>query len=190
MTALSSTFSLAISIVAAGISLAAFLFTRRNTESKNYLDQAVLALERAYAALTEDGANVAPPTPNRLNWLTAARHIESYKKLKARIKLRSLQFVCEDHEEYWRHRFYLALAMHRITDIAYYAGTGPAGRQPLNTTSLIVVYGFATWPEGKPDMLDQVDEQEILRRCHPRHGNHALGAYLDQFSRYRDASER
>ena len=67
------------------VAAAAIYFSWRIQSSQEILNQAVLSLERAYTALTNDGTETKPQAADRLNWLTAARHIERYKKLKAKL---------------------------------------------------------------------------------------------------------
>jgi hypothetical protein len=145
----------AVAIASACIAWTAIKTPQRDRESKNHLDQAVLALQRAYNALTCDGENVRPVPADRLAWLTAARHIETYKVLKRGVTEPSHRAMCEDSEEYWRHKFYEALDMHNIHEASYYSENRAENRSGLQPTSLIVVYGFASWPEGKADLLDR-----------------------------------
>src|SRR5471032_1449226 len=95
--------SMAVAVAAARIAWVAVQVPQKDAESKNHLDQAILSLERAYEALTDRGTHVKPVRPDRLNWLTAARHIETFKSLKALIHTPSHRLMCADHEEYWRH---------------------------------------------------------------------------------------
>jgi hypothetical protein len=157
---------------------------RKDRESKNHLDQAVLALSRAYEALTGNGKEAEPVAPNRLNWLTAARHIEAYKVLKRGITEPSHIAMCEDSEEYWRHRFYVALDMHEIHHAGYYDKDLVKKKSELHVPSLIIVYGFASWPDGKPDPVAEADLAGIIERHDIRRGNIGLRTYIEKFPKW------
>lgn len=157
---------------------------RKDRESKNHMEQAVLALEHAYEALTNDGRSITPVESNRLNWLTAARHIESYKVLKQGVTERSHKAMIEDTEEYWRHRFYVALDMYRIHDVGYYAEKQVPKASELDVGSLIVVYGFASWPDDKDDILNKADFAGIVNSHDIRQGNIGLTRYLEQSKKF------
>lgn len=176
--------SMAVTVAAARIAWVAVQIPRKETESKNHLDQAVLSLERAYEALTDGGTHIKPVRPDRLNWLTAARHIETFKSLKALIHAPSHRLRCADHEEYWRHRFYIAVDMRNIHNVSYYAPDPVNGPDGLDPVSLIVVYGFATWSHDRPDPISNADLFRIMRETDPRPGNIGLKAYLEQFPKY------
>lgn len=151
--------------------------TKRDSEISSC---AVRALERAYNALTNGKVNI-PPEANRLNWLTAARLIENYKKLKSTIKLEEYKTVCEESEEHWRHQFYLILNMHNISSIDYYKGIKPpnsSNREYLEPRSLIVIYNFALWRKDKKDPIDSVDLVKILEEKNIFDGNYGLRYYL------------
>jgi len=74
----------AISFGGALASILAIYVPWRNTHDSEVFKEAIQALERGYRSLTQDGAVTSPPAPDRLNWLTAARHIEAYKALRSK----------------------------------------------------------------------------------------------------------
>ncbi len=82
--------------VSALAAAAAIYFPWRTQKSQKFLDQATLSLERAYEALSSGGQQIQPPNPDRLNWLTAARHIEQYRRLKKLIKCKEHQLICRN----------------------------------------------------------------------------------------------
>lgn len=153
---------------------------RKDRESKNHLDQAILSLQRAHAALTDDG-RCEHARPDRLVWLNAARHIETYKVLKRGVTELSHKVICEDHEEYWRHRVYLAIDMHALYQPGWYDEDRTTGKLGLAPPSLLIIYGFASWPEGKIDPIDQADLIGIAASHDVRKGNHGLRIYLKKF---------
>jgi hypothetical protein len=66
----------------------AFLNYASNQKTKRdeeITKQAILALERAYEILTDNGKNTAPPRKDRLNWLTTARMLLRYGELKGKL---------------------------------------------------------------------------------------------------------
>lgn len=180
-----------LSAVFAGISAfvaaAAIYFPGRMQKSQKLLDQATLSLERAYEALTGCGQQIQPPTPDRLNWLTAARHIEQYRRLKKLIKCEAHQLVCEEQEEYWRHKFYVCLNTPSPLLPGYYQQEPQSGRQlGVEPKSAIIVHDFAKWPDGKTDPLDLANVEEILKRGKVFYGNVGLRLYLESLPAYRD----
>jgi hypothetical protein len=169
------------------VAAAAIYFPWRQQQSQELLAQAVLSLQRAYEALSNAGKDVKPPLPDRLNWLTCARHIEGYKALKARLRTSLHRLLCEEHEEFWRHQFYLCLDIPSIHSPSYYAEQPPPNRRPgIEPRSALIVYAFARWPEGKPDPIDAVDIKALMREYQPLKGNIGLREYIKTFSQFRD----
>ncbi len=145
-------------------------------------DQAILSLERAYRSLSNDGKDIKPPVADRLNWLTTARHLEGYKAVKSKVKSELYRGLCEEHEEYWRHQFYLCLDMHNIHQPSYYdEGPPPKRKLGIEPRSALIIYSFASWPNGKFDPIDSVDIQALLKECDPLKGNVGLSTYLEKF---------
>ena len=131
---------------------------RRLSEERLRRDQTLAAiavqdLERAWNALTDDGSHDAPPRPDRLNWLAAARLIINYKETVAEIEDESLLRKCLRAERFWRHQFYLTL--NTIPSHGYF----PAGPQALQDTSLIVIHNFTEWPKDETGLA-------LSRRTH------------------------
>ncbi|MBJ9920645.1 hypothetical protein [Burkholderia cenocepacia] len=110
----------AVSVVTVLVSVFAITRPLRYQKNAALVEQAVRALERAYNALTVDGTQTAPVPPNRLNWLTAARNLETYKALKREIGVKVHRRIADDHEEHWRHLFYLALQGDAYHQPTYY----------------------------------------------------------------------
>jgi hypothetical protein len=168
------------------VAAAAIYFPWRMRNSQEILNQAVLSLERAYATLSKDGTEIQPPAPVRLNWLTAARHLEQYKKLKAELASDTHRTVCEEHEEYWRHKIYVCLdAPHQMSVGYYKEKPQPDQRAGIEPRSALVVHEFAKWPEGRDDPIDKVDAQAMVKRGEVLKGNHGLRQYLDSLPGYR-----
>ena len=173
--------------VSALVAAAAIYFPWRLQQNHELLSQAALALERAYKALSMDGTHVRPPIADRLNWLTCARHIQSYKSLKARIKTTLHQALCEEHEEYWRHQFYVCLDIPNIHEASYYAEkSSPYNDAAIEPRSALVIYAFASWPVDRSDPIDAVNIQALLQKYRPLQGNHGLREYIQKFSQFHD----
>jgi hypothetical protein len=185
----------AISAIFAGLSflVAAWALRWQTNEQKHryLLDQATQSLERAYAALTEgDSARNGPPVANRLNWLTAARHLERYRAIKRELRLPLYRLICEENEEHWRHQFYLCVNRQTICRADYYAENGQEGRDGIEPTSAFLVHSFATWPEGKPDPIQEVDLVVRQNESDPLSANIGLRFYLESFAHTRHLTER
>lgn len=165
---------------------AAIYFPWRMQQNQELLNQAVLSLERAYKALSNDGENITPVVADRLNWLTCARHIESYKALKSRLRTTLHRSLCEEHEEFWRHQFYICLDIPNIHSPIYYAEQPPPKqRSSIEPRSALIIYALASWPEGKADPIDSVDIQRLMREYKPLQGNIGLREYISSFPQFR-----
>jgi hypothetical protein len=168
--------------VSALVAAAAIYFPWRMQQNHELLNQAVLSLERADKAISNDGRSVRPVVADRLNWLTCARHIESYKALKKKIKTDIHLSVCNEHEEFWRHQFYLCLGMYNIHLSSYYdESPPPEEKSGIEPRSALIIYAFASWPNGKLDVIDSVDINALIKECDPLKGNIGLRKYLEKF---------
>ncbi|MEB2318252.1 MAG: hypothetical protein OZ935_06220 [Pseudomonadota bacterium] len=158
---------------------AAIYFPWRKSQNQELQAQAVLSLERAFDALTAGGKEIRPPPPDRLNWLTCARHIVRYQSLKGRIRTKLHRLLCEEHEEFWRHQFYLALDSKDLLQTSYYAEVpAPQCRPQIEPRSALIIHAFAQWSEGKPDPVDSVDIDALLRDGKVLNGRVGLREYL------------
>lgn len=146
-----------VSVIAMGVSAfiawTAIKTPQKDRASKNHLDQAILSLQRAHAALTDDGKS-EHAGPDRLNWLTAARHIETYEVLKDGVTEPSHKVLCEDLEAYWCHRIQLAIDMHNIFQPGWYDENLATRKSGLYPPPLLIVCGFASWPDSFKSGLD------------------------------------
>lgn len=136
---------------------------RQWIRDEKYSEQAQRSFEWAYDALTDGGKNV-PPLPHRLNWLTSARHILRAQKISQLIGSPEITILLQEHEEYWRHQFFLALEHPQLSQSSYFAspsGVGrsvgrPVGQLGIHEMSALVVVKFSRWKEGAEDPLKQV----------------------------------
>ncbi|KQP21342.1 hypothetical protein [Pseudorhodoferax sp. Leaf265] len=145
---------------------------------KELVTQARLSLEWAYDALTAEGAQI-PPKADRLNWLTCARHLLRHAELAGQITSQTYRTVHAEHEEFWRHRFYLALDDIALRMGTYYlSGPGALSAENIEPRSAAVVVAFSAWPAGLKDLTDSVDVGKTL---HGREGGAVRGVrhYLE-----------
>ena len=141
--------------------------------------QAVLALERAYEILTDQNQNINPPLADRYNWLATARMLARYEKLKKTLRTDLYKTMCEEQEEYWRHRFYLLIKDSNLYPLSYFEKSGDKlGIQPK---SALIIFVFAGWKEGKLDPLDTIDSTYYQNASSLRH--HSLIEYLSKYSK-------
>lgn len=173
-----SMISAAIAAGSAIFSLFAIYIPWRNTHDSEIFKEAVRALERSYSVLTDQGKEESPPPPDRLNWLTAARHIEAYKSLKCLLKSNLYATLCRENEEYWRHQFYLAMLRNSSYTVSYYE------RGQIEPRSALVLYSFASWPRDKSDPIDSVDFKALFLECEQMQTNIGFKEYLKKFPKY------
>lgn len=175
-----------IAVFAALIAVVAVLIPWWYQRNQLLLEQAVKSLERAYEALTDKGQSISPPAADRLNWLTAARHIARYRMIKAKIAgSRTHRLLCEEHEEYWRHQFYLCLKDASLLPLGYYQSG------PIEPQSAIIIHGFSEWPENKRDPINDTDTAQILEKTPiilKRH--YGLGFYLESLPAWKDRAKK
>jgi hypothetical protein len=173
----------AVSVVTVLVSVFAITRPLRYQKNAALLDQAIRALERAYNALTVDGTQKGPVPADRLNWLTAARNLETYKALKREIGVKVHRRIADDHEEHWRHLFYLALQGNAYHQPTYYREPVAAPRAQrtggIEPHSAVIVHAFAKWPDGRPDPVEHADFDRIFEETDPRPGNVGLRLFLD-----------
>lgn len=167
-----------ISIISASVSVYSIYIPWKNNHDSEVFKESILSLERAYRSLTRDSDVDGTPVSDRLNWLTSARHLESYKSLKNSLKTKLYRRLCQEHEEHWRHEFYLRILNNRILDVSYFE------KGPIETRSAIVVYGFAAWPNDKQDRIDDLDVEALFKESELLMGNYGLQRYLAKFAQF------
>lgn len=154
---------------------------RIKDSDRELLAQAQKSLQWAYETLTDQGQHV-PPRPDRLNWLTAARHILRQKKIANRINSETYRIVYAEIEEYWRHRFYRALDHSSLLSRGYFADLDNAfWPENLEISSAVVIVGFSGWNTKNADPTDEVDREELLKSDAMKGGHAARGlrSYVD-----------
>jgi hypothetical protein len=151
---------------------------------KEICSQAVIALERAYETLTNGNGHKVVPEASRLNWITTSRQILRFKKLKSQLKTDLYKLVCTEHEEHWRHQFYLCFKHDDFISSAYYKGTDYLPSQEnIDPRSALVIMNFKQWDPDTFDPLSEVKEQEYVADGVTLNGEHGLKNYIEVLNR-------
>ena len=154
---------------------------------KELLAQAQKSLEWAYNSLTSDGANI-PPVADRLNWLTCARHLLRHERIASRIQSETFRTVHAEHEEFWRHRVYMALDHNDLVGAGYYSTqTQDSWPENIEISSALVIIKFSNWPKEQQDPTDHVDRDAILQEKNALNGRAGRGlrGYIQRLSEAR-----
>ncbi|MGE8518938.1 MAG: hypothetical protein ACN6OK_01750 [Alcaligenes faecalis] len=127
-------------------------------EKINDLEEA--ALEMASQCMTHMFESLKPvdetgiPNSSRYAWLTAARQIIEFEKIKRTIKSTAKIQKIELMEDYWRSKMVNLLEPIR-EDNQYFQDPKNASTGHI-PQSVLVVVNFASWREGRKDPLDSV----------------------------------
>lgn len=141
--------------------------------NKELLAQAKQSLQWAYEALTEEGRSI-PPSADRLNWLTCARHLLRAQSISKQISGTTYKTVYAEIEEYWRHKFYTALGHESLRNRGYFEDASNAEwPENIEITSAAVIVNFSTWNKATTDPLDSVVREDLLN---PNSGFRAIAA--------------
>lgn len=174
--------TLVVAVAALLVAIAAVAIPWRVQYDDNLLKQAISSMERAFNVLTDDGRQISPPPAHRLNWATSARHLESYRSIKKRFKTRLGRHLRDEHEEFWRHKFYVALRTPHPLHPGYFLGpTSPTGRndEKIIGRSAVIVYSFSKWG-SKEDRLDSADIVQLVADYGTLNGNPGLRIHLER----------
>ncbi|WP_023604662.1 hypothetical protein [Aliivibrio logei] len=177
-----------IAIVALFVSIISFINTKnknemdaKTNEDKEISEYAISLLERAYKTLTDNGDHTNPPKANRLNWLTSARYICRFHKLKSSLKILRYILICEENEEQWRHEFYKLFKNSEFNHLGYFSGTHMCNSiENIEPNSAVIITEFAQWNANYVDPIDSYDfEESISKKPNILNGQIGLKAYLD-----------
>jgi hypothetical protein len=138
-----------------------YFSNQKTKRDEEITKQSILALERAYEILTDNGKNTAPPWADRLNWLTTARMLARYEKLKGRLKTDLYKTICKEQEEYWRHRFYLLIKDWKLYPLSYFEEK-PSGELGIEPESAVTIFGFSIL--GFPESKEQNDIEKLDKK--------------------------
>lgn len=181
---------LALGAVAIGTDQArrSFLAERQWSRDEKFAEQIQKSLQWAYDVLTDGGSSI-PPTADRLKWLTCARHLLRAQKLMKQVKTQEWITIVEDHEEFWRHKFNLAMGSLNLRDWRYFANSAGNAiiRENIEITSAMVVVDFGNWRKGRSDITDEVSREELIANGNPYSGSAGRGlqAYVNVLQRER-----
>jgi hypothetical protein len=135
---------------------------KKKEVSREFLDESIKLLNRAYEVFTSPGDRFPPN--DRVVWLTTARMIVRYEALKSRITEPEHLDIAEEHEEYGRHRFYTILQDNREAFTAEYLA--PSGdvydADVVPRQAIAVIFDFAKWKDGMTDPLDSIDDKKLF----------------------------
>lgn len=135
---------------------------RIRERDKELLLQVQKSFQWAYDVLTNEGKEV-PPKANRLNWLTSARHLLRARRIADQISSETYRTVFEEIEEYWRHKFYIALSYEQLRSWTYYADqSNLSWPENIEISSALVILDFSNWKEGAPDPLKEIDREVLI----------------------------
>ena len=179
-------FALAAASFSALTAYKAYKVNLRKTEEdrvrdrdKELLAQIENSLKWAYDSLTEDGKSI-PVKADRLNWLTCARHLLRANTLSMKIVSETYRTIRDEKEEFWRHRFYLALRDISFRNPGFfengYATT--AGGGPIEPRSAKVIIEFSAWRNGAEDPIDSVENGPI---SHEDYGKSSASMGLNEY---------
>ena len=144
-------------------------------KDKEVFEQAIQSLRWAYETIT-DGMVDGIPEPCRLKWLTGARHISRYYKLKEFLLTDTYRLICEENEEYWRHRFYVLLDQQALKNKRYYMDEAQnEWPENIELKSAMVINDFASWQESKIDSLDSIEKSNLINDGKPFYGKCGRG---------------
>ena len=135
---------------------------RERERDKEYISQLQKSLDWSFNALTDNGQAI-PPKADRLNWLTASRHIIRAKKIQSLITHPTYKTISEEIEEYWRHKFYIALSDASLRNRSYFMNKEqPEWPENIEITSALVIVDFSNWKDDMPDPTESVDPEQLI----------------------------
>ncbi len=134
-------------------------------EDKDLSEYAVTLLENTYKILTDNGENINPPKPIRLSWLTSARYILRYKRIREQIITARYQLICDENEGMWRHEFYKILNCSDFNHMSYFSGSSMFNScENIEPNSAFVITEFSTWADEFQDPLDLYNYKTSLAK--------------------------
>jgi len=133
------------------------------SDSKIYL-QLKVSLENAYNSLKVEKDGKEYPIQDRLRWMTAARHIKRYFKMRQKVKSDIYKLICDGTEEHWKTQFYMILK--KIPDANFYKWESSQKRndfENIQPASLAVIVSFVKNDEKSLDSLhNNTDYKELV----------------------------
>ena len=156
----------------------------KRAESKIFLDESVVLLNRAYETFTRLGEN--PPKNDRLLWLSTARMIVRFQGMRLLISEKDHLVIADENEEYIRLRFYTLLSecKDKFTSNYFLPEGKPYDGNVVARKSVAVIFDFSRWQENMTDPLDKVDDKELFARGAVPSNFLGIENYLGQYQDY------
>jgi hypothetical protein len=152
--------------------------------SDTYKDEALSVLEKAYETFTQQSDT--PPVNDRLLWLSTARMIVRFQKLREKVTELDHTAVVDENEEHIRLKFYILLGRN-VENFSreYFCPNGDQyGAINIARKSIAVIFGFARWREGMQDPLDSIDDIDLFARRALPIDQRGAREYLEDFDDY------
>jgi hypothetical protein len=137
---------------------------RTRADDKELLEHLKFSLEQAYGAVARSGESGEVPRQDRLGWMSGARHLIRYWELRRSLKTGLFKAICEELEEYWRHRFYMILRKIDGSRFFVWINQDQMDEETIEPKSAAIVFAFSQWKEGLPDPLDTWSFEQIVSR--------------------------
>ncbi|MDP2265523.1 MAG: hypothetical protein Q8J70_03130 [Thiobacillus sp.] len=155
---------------------------RERDRDKELVGQLKNSLRWAYDVLTNVGREI-PPKPDRINWLTSARHLLRAGDIAGQISSSTYRKIADEVEEYWRTKFYLALSDEALRKWIYFADQSqPEWPENIEISSALVIIDFSNWKADAVDPTDYVDRSALKKRGGLKGGaGRGLESYLCRF---------
>jgi len=195
------TFQAIGSLAVAASALVAFFLYRQNLKrhehddkykaSETILIETIKILERSYEIFTDSGVNLSPPRNDRLLWLTAARMVTRFNKLRSKLTEDEHFEIIDEHEEYWRFQFYKLLDENKLNFTKTYFN--PSGRpyagDCVARNSMAVIFSFARWKEEADDPMYEVDDKLLFAKGALPIDQTGAIAFVEDYKKYWDEVE-
>jgi hypothetical protein len=112
--------------------------------SEAFLSEAKALLEKTYELFSGEDDD-APPKNSRVLWLTVARMIVRYQKLKELITERPHIDIIDENEEFWRYKFYSLLDRNSeaLSGNYFRSPDDKHGGNKTDKKSIAVIFDFA-----------------------------------------------
>ena len=168
------------------------LSDQQTQHDKEIFEQALQSLKWAFETITNDMKD-GVPDPCRLKWLTCARHLSRYYKLKDFLLTDTYKLICEENEEYWRQKFHVLLNQKALRDKRYYMNMSRSEwPENIEIKSAMIINVFSNWPESKADPLDDIEELNLIKDGKAFYGDCGRGieSYYCVFEKIKDKMEK
>lgn len=198
-------FIIGVGVLVACLALAfnhqSFILNQQRSASEDYLKNSIDLLSKAYETLSSTKDDDDRPLSSRINWLTAARLVNSAKNVSSKITERSHKLIWVENKEYWRGRFSdLINPGNKGFPKNYYASDTQdmiiqtersKNQDPLSLKSIVFLYRFAEWDKQREGSLNNYknysnEEIEHMITFGPKGLGELLKEYNELMSRAKD----